>query len=184
MIQMMMPMQRLRSLFSRRRGTLLIVSCLLLSACATDPVGTAPPQTVPRLHLPLFTPEVSATRAKTLGANAFAAGDYPVAVRYFQSAADQDPQDADAWLALGGAADRAGHFDISATAYARLRDLAGASAEYHNNRGFSFLLQNRLQDARAAFRAGLQRAPGNETLQNNLRLVDKLEGRGPVGRFQ
>lgn len=160
----------------------LIIACIFLTACALEPVGPERPEKVPQLALPAFTPSVGARKAKELGDNAFHAGDFPVAVRYFQSAVEQAPQDVNAWLGLGASADRAGQFEISSAAYARLLELSGPSVEYYNNRGFSFVLQGRLFDARAAFRAGLQLAPDNKTLQNNLKLVNKLEGRGPVGR--
>lgn len=161
---------------------ILLVACAFLTACALEPVGPERPEKVLQLELPAFTPSVGAAQAKQLGLNAFSAGDFPVAVRYFQSTVEQSPQDLDAWLGLGASADRAGQFEISAAAYARFLELAGPSIEYYNNRGFSFLLQGRLFDARSAFRAGLKLAPNNTTLKNNLKLVDKLEGRGPVGR--
>lgn len=160
----------------------LTMACTFLTACALEPVGPERPEKVPQLVLPVFTPTVGARKAKDLGGNAFSAGDFPVAVRYFQSAVEQAPQDLDAWLGLGASADRAGQFEISSAAYARLLELSGPSVEYYNNRGFSLLLQGRLFDARSAFGAGLRLSPDNQTLQNNLELVNKLEGRGPVGR--
>lgn len=162
----------------------LLLSSIVLTACSIDQVGVERPETVPQLVLPAFEAKVSADKAKALARSAFSASDFPVAVRYYQSAVEQAPRDVDAWLGLGASADRAGHFEISAVAYAELLELTGPSVEYFNNRGFSFLLQGNLFDARSALKAGLKLSPDNKTLQNNLQLVNKLEGRGPVGRFK
>jgi Flp pilus assembly protein TadD len=166
----------------RPQRLLAVLSFIFLASCSLQPVGPERPETVPQLDIPSFEPGVSAERAKTLGSSAFAGGDFPVAVRYFQSAAEQAPADLDAWLGLGASADRAGQFEISAAAHAKVLELSGPSVEYYNNRGFSLLLQGRLFDARAAFKSGLRLAPDNKTLRNNIQLANKLEGREPVGR--
>ena len=149
----------------------------VLSACSLEPVGPEQAQTVPRLTLPKEVSVESVSEARSDGVEAFQRGNYPASVRYFEAATKLDPGNTDAWLGLAAAADRSGHFEISAGAYDQLFELLGPSVEYYNNRGFSFLLQGRLFAARIAFEDGLRFSPRNQTLMNNLTLVDKLEGR-------
>ena len=49
--------------------------------------------------------------------------------------------------------------------------LMGASPEYYNNVGYSFLLRGKLQDARSNFLKAYELAPNDPTVANNLKLL-------------
>ena len=168
------------SLAATRRiafGTIIVV----LSGCASEHVGPAGFQTLRAQALPAPVVLTDPQQAKIMGAQSFRQQHFGLAVRHFQSAAVWAPNDVEVWLGLGAAADNAGHFGVSGEAYARVLSLTGPSVEYFNNLGFSYILQGKLVEARLAFQDGLKIAPRNTTLLNNLSIVDRMEGRSPVG---
>ncbi|MGT2466652.1 tetratricopeptide repeat protein [Mesorhizobium atlanticum] len=56
-------------------------------------------------------------------------------------------------------------------AYARAHRLLGATPEYYNNLGYSYLLRGKLQDARSNFLKAYELAPNDPTVANNLKLL-------------
>lgn len=98
------------------------------------------------------------------------------AVAALQAAVAEDPSAWHAWNALG-------------TEYDRMRDWAQAEAAYDhafsdsdgsplvlNNRGFSLLLQNRLDEATGDFVAALEKKPDLASARSNLRLAIAMKG--------
>lgn len=98
------------------------------------------------------------------------------AIAALQAAVTEDPSAWRAWNAL-------------ATEYDRLHDWSQAEAAYDhalsdsdrapivlNNRGFSLLLQNHLEEASALFVEALQKKPDFASARNNLRLAIAMKG--------
>lgn len=149
---------------------------LLMGACSQgEPFARAVDRVQP-MALPAAVPMPADNQLASLAQSAFELGDYGAAVRYYEKQARLTPKRAEVWLGLAASADRAGHFEISAPAYAQLLALAGPVFEYHNNLGFSYLLQGRYAQAEAELRQALALRPEDVTARNNLALLMKLKG--------
>ncbi|ESW84912.1 tetratricopeptide repeat protein [Mesorhizobium sp. M1060] len=103
--------------------------------------------------------------------NQFRAENYGNAGALFYKATQLAPNDGGAWMGLAACSDRIHRFDLADRAYARAFKLVGASPEYYNNVGYSYLLRGRLQDARANFLKAYELAPNDPTVVNNLKLL-------------
>lgn len=83
-----------------------------------------------------------------------------------------------AWNALGGQRDAAADWAGAAQAYDRALAAEGADTTVVlNNRGMSFMLQQRHAEAAATFAEALRRDPGQETVRTNLRVALAWLGR-------
>ena len=89
----------------------------------------------------------------------------------FKAALNATPEDPVALLGFAASADMLGRFDQSNPAYAKLRRIIGNRIEYHNNRGYSLLLQGDLIGARSHFLKAYEIDPSNEWAANNLELL-------------
>jgi Flp pilus assembly protein TadD len=81
-----------------------------------------------------------------------------------------------AWNALGGAYDDQRKWAEADDAYARALAASDAPAIVINNRGYSYLLRNRLDEATADFVEALRQRPDLETARTNLRLAIAMKG--------
>ena len=86
------------------------------------------------------------------------------------------PQSWKAWNALGGAYDDQGKWAEADDAYAHALAASDAPAMVINNRGYSYLLRNRLDEASADFVEALRQRPDLEAARTNLRLALALKG--------
>ncbi|TGP48363.1 tetratricopeptide repeat protein [bacterium M00.F.Ca.ET.230.01.1.1] len=107
------------------------------------------------------------TEAKTQ----FRSENYGNAGALFYKATRLAPNDGVAWLGLAASCDRIRRFDLSDMAYGRAYKLLGATPEYYNNLGYSYLLRGKLQDARSNFLKAYELAPNDPTVANNLKLL-------------
>ncbi|MBA1141934.1 tetratricopeptide repeat protein [Mesorhizobium neociceri] len=103
--------------------------------------------------------------------NQFRAENYGNAGALFFKATQLAPNDGGAWMGLAASCDRIHRFDLADRAYGRAFKLMGASPEYYNNVGYSYLLRGKLQDARANFLKAYELAPNDPTVVNNLKLL-------------
>ena len=71
----------------------------------------------------------------------------------------------------GGGVLRFGRFDLSDRDYAQARKLTGLSAEFLNNRGYSYMLRGSFQTALSNFRKAKALDPQNEVVANNLQIL-------------
>ena len=81
-----------------------------------------------------------------------------------------------AWNALGVLYDQRHDWPKADTAYEHAMSTSQSSPLVLNNRGFSRLSQNRLDDAAADFVAALQKKPDFASARNNLRLAIAMKG--------
>jgi Flp pilus assembly protein TadD len=98
------------------------------------------------------------------------------ALTTLQSAVTEDPSAWRAWSAIGAEYDRRRDWPQAETAYDHAIANSNGAASVLNNRGFSHLLQNRLDEAVADFVAALQKKPDLAPARTNLRLAIAMKG--------
>jgi len=98
------------------------------------------------------------------------------AVKVLQIAVAADPSAWRAWNALGTEYDRRHDWQDADAAYEHAMTASGGNPLVLNNRGFSRLTQNRLDDATADFVAALDKKPDFVPARNNLRLAIAMKG--------
>jgi Flp pilus assembly protein TadD len=86
------------------------------------------------------------------------------------------PQSWRAWNALGGVYDDQAKWAEADDAYAHALAASDSTAIVINNRGYSYLLRNKLDDATADFVEALRQRPELEVARTNLRLAMALKG--------
>ena len=111
--------------------------------------------------------------------NQFRSENYGNSGALFYKAVQLAPNDGVAWLGLAASCDRIRRFDLSDKAYRQAFRFLGATPEYYNNVGYSYLLRGKLQEARRNFLKAYEIAPNDPTVKNNLELlassVDNIE---------
>jgi Flp pilus assembly protein TadD len=98
------------------------------------------------------------------------------ALPVLKKAVAEYPQSWRAWNALGGAYDDKAQWAEADDAYAHALAASNAPAIVINNRGYSYLLRNRLDEATADFVEALRQRPDLEAARTNLRLAMALKG--------
>jgi Flp pilus assembly protein TadD len=98
------------------------------------------------------------------------------AVPMLKKAVAENPKAWRAWNALGGAYDDKRQWAEADDAYVHALEASDAPAIVLNNRGYSRLLRNRLDEASADFVEALRQRPNLEAARTNLRLVMALKG--------
>lgn len=98
------------------------------------------------------------------------------ALPVLESAVSANPDAWHAWNTLGVIYDRGHDWAKADMAYEHAMKASGTSPLVLNNRGFSRLSQNRLDDAAADFVAALQKKPDFVSARNNLRLAIAMKG--------
>ncbi|MGZ3274199.1 MAG: tetratricopeptide repeat protein [Caulobacteraceae bacterium] len=93
-----------------------------------------------------------------------------------QKAVTESPGAWRAWNALGGAYDDRRQWAEADDAYAHALAVSNAPAIVLNNRGYSYLLRNRLDEASADFVEALRLRPDLAPARTNLRLAIALKG--------
>ena len=100
----------------------------------------------------------------------------PEAIATLRLAVEADPMAFRAWNALAVELDQRGDWAAAEQAYEKAITNANEDAAIYNNRGFSRLLQRRLDEAVADFVAALERKPDLATARTNLRLAMAMRG--------
>ena len=101
----------------------------------------------------------------------FRNNDFGYSATLYKRVVDLSPKDPDGYVGLGASYDRLGRFDLSDRVYASLYRLAGGTAQYYNNLGYSYLLRGNLTQALANFRQARALAPDNAVVANNLAML-------------
>lgn len=146
----------------------LVFTTCMLSACVTgsvpdvDPVGSS----YERVEVPPAgsDPVIPARQA-------FAAGNYAHAARYFEQALAEDPTRKEALLGVAASYDQIGRFDLSAPVYEKASSMMPGDPTLLNNMGYSHLLRGDLQSARSYFSRAAQMKPADPTIDGNRRLL-------------
>jgi Flp pilus assembly protein TadD len=155
-----------------------------MAGCAADeppsasaPTAAAPPQPDPAgttltIQDPNEVKYYPSDQPLRLGQEYFNRGIYGVAQQYFQAAAEKAPKDPAAWIGLAASYDRIGRFDLADKAYRQAIRLQGETTQILNNLGYSYMLRGNLTAAREKFHEALERDPDNQTIQNNIALLN------------
>lgn len=150
-----------------------VLAAMGLSSCETmgllagpDAAATANGQASPEAK---YVPSDDPMRE---GYQQFQQGDFGLAQQYFQDAVEKAPRDAHAWLGLAASYDKLARFDMADRAYQSAVKLKGRTAQVLNNEGYSHLLRGDIKKARALFKEALRAEPRNETVIDNLALLD------------
>jgi Flp pilus assembly protein TadD len=98
------------------------------------------------------------------------------AMEALQKAVVEDPNAWRAWNALGAEYDRRGAWSDAEAAYNRALRESQDAPSVLNSRGYSRLLQNRLNEAIADFVTALQKKPDLSAARTNLRLAIAMQG--------
>lgn len=103
----------------------------------------------------------------------FRNADYGYSAAYYKRLIEMEPQNAEGYVGLGASYDRLGRFDLSDRVYATLYTLKGATAQYYNNVGYSYLLRGNLSGALQNFRKAQKLDPENVVISNNILMISE-----------
>jgi Flp pilus assembly protein TadD len=148
-------------------GAVCLCCALVLAGCQTTETVNVHPTLSPSLE----TSYIESNDPGRLGRAHFASGNFAMAERHFRDAVEKNPLDADSWVGLAASYDNLKRFDLADRAYDQAVNLNGETVQLINNKGYSLFLRGNLGAARAAFDRALALDPGNEMVQNNLRLL-------------
>lgn len=117
-----------------------------------------------------------------LGKRHYRDNSFELAEQHFRRAAENAPEDLEAWVGLAASYDRLARFDLADRAYVQAIRISGPTADILNNQGYSYLLRGDRQRARNTLLAAQAKDPGNPYIQNNLNLLDQGPRDGIVVR--
>lgn len=101
----------------------------------------------------------------------FRNNDFGHSAALYKRAVELSPNETEAYVGLGASYDRLGRFDLSDRVYAALYDITGATAQYHNNVGYSYMLRGNLTQALTSFRRAQAIDPDNLVVANNIQIL-------------
>ena len=113
-----------------------------------------------------------------LGKKYFRSKNFGLAERSFRKAVELHPRDAEAWLGLAASYDRLRRFDLADRAYTEAIRIVGPTVEILNNQGYSYMLRGDYQRAQATLLSAQRKAPDNQYVANNLRLLAESARQG------
>lgn len=151
-----------------------LASLLVLQGCTTsapDEDNTAFANTADALNMTANVDYFSSDEALAEGKAFFRAQSYGNSAAAFRKAVELAPNDPESWLGLAASYDRLRRFDLADRAYEQFALRSPLTYQYHNNRGYSFLLRGDLSDARRHFLKAYELAPNNPVVANNLKLL-------------
>jgi Flp pilus assembly protein TadD len=155
-----------------RRGAVIAMVALALSGCSSIMPGIGS-NGVDKLTVADINGigDYTADRALSEAKAHFRNNDFGYSAALYKRVVELDPKNAQAYAGLGASYDRLGRFDLADRVYASLYDLSGATAQYYNNVGYSYLLRGNLTAALTSFRKAQKLDPGNVVIANNLQLL-------------
>jgi Flp pilus assembly protein TadD len=98
----------------------------------------------------------------------FRNNDFGYAAAYYKQAVDMSPKDTEAYFGLAASYDHLSRFDLSDRIYAILRRLAGGTAQFYNNLGYSYLLRGNNAAALSSFQRAAALDPTNTVIAANI----------------
>jgi Flp pilus assembly protein TadD len=146
-------------------GPLFLVCATVLSACQSLEGGKIAVGTTAE------EPFVATDEPARLGREQFDRANYGLAEKYFRSAVEATPLDADAWVGLAASYDQLRRFDLADRAYDQALKLKGPTVPILNNLGFSYLLRGNAAEAERYFAQARAQDPNNPVVRNNLKIL-------------
>ncbi len=101
----------------------------------------------------------------------FRNNDFGYSAALYKRVVELSPKNPEGYVGLSASYDRLRRFDLSDRVYASLYEVSGASAQYYNNVGYSYMLRGNLTAALTNFRKARKLDPDNVVINNNLQIV-------------
>jgi Flp pilus assembly protein TadD len=101
----------------------------------------------------------------------FRNNNYGYSAAYYKRVVELSPKDPEGYIGLGASYDQLRRYDLSDRVYASLYKLTGATAQYYNNLGYSYMLRGDLRKALINFRKARKLDPDNVVVANNIQLL-------------
>jgi Flp pilus assembly protein TadD len=149
------------------------IVALLLGGCSSTGVATvgafgdAPLQAADIPNLSAY----DAGRALSEAQAHFRIGDFGYSAALYKRYVELTPNDPQGYVGLAASYDRLRRFDLSDRVYAAWFRLTGATAQYYNNLGYSYLLRGDTATALTNLRKADALDPHNPTVANNLKML-------------
>ncbi|MEP7239713.1 MAG: tetratricopeptide repeat protein [Devosia sp.] len=115
--------------------------------------------------------DYTADRALTEARAHFRNNDFGYSAALYKRVVELSPKNSEGYVGLGASYDRLGRFDLADRVYASLYSLSGASAQYYNNLGYSYMLRGNFSGALTNLRKAKAMAPDSVVVANNLELL-------------
>jgi Flp pilus assembly protein TadD len=164
----------LTSAAARRRASWraalpLVLAAVLLSGCSS--LGGSYGETARALPDPPDLQIVAADQVLPQARKNFRENNFGYSAAYYTRALELTPNNDEALAGLAASYDRLRRFDLSDRVYAQLFKVDGATAQYYNNLGYSYMLRGNLPAARTSFLKAYELDPDNVVVGNNLELL-------------
>jgi Flp pilus assembly protein TadD len=168
----------------RRGGWVLVFWALSGAGCQHNRPAVAGLSAPDEARVPVLEARKAADIQVALGRTLEQGGDLEQAQAAYLEALKQDPRRGDACARLAVLHDRQAKWPESEEFYRRAHDLEGDSPGLLCNRGYSFYLQGRWEDAETSLRQAIALDPANQRAHNNLGLVLARSGRADEARAE
>ena len=142
-----------------------------LALCGCSSLGGSFGETARALPDPPDLQIVAADQVLPQARKNFRQSNFGYSAAYYKRALELTPNDDEALVGLAASYDRLRRFDLSDRVYAQLLKIDGASLQYYNNLGYSYMLRGNLPAARSSFLKAYELAPDNVVVSNNLELL-------------
>lgn len=113
----------------------------------------------------------TADRALAEARSHFRNNDFGHSAALYKRVVELSPQDPEGYIGLSASYDRLRRFDLSDRVYAALYELAGGTAQFYNNVGYSYMLRGNLKAAMTNFRKAEKLDPDNIVISNNMQIL-------------
>jgi Flp pilus assembly protein TadD len=114
-----------------------------------------------------YTPELALSEARAHFRN----NDFGHSAAFYKRVVELQPKNPEGYVGLAASYDRLRRFDLSDRVYEALYKLSGASAQYYNNVGYSYMLRGNFKAAYTSFRKAEKLDPKNIVISNNLQIL-------------
>lgn len=122
--------------------------------------------------------DYTAERALREARGHFRNNDFGHSAALYKRAVELDPNNAEGYVGLSASYDRLGRFDLSDRVYASLYGITGATAQYYNNVGYSYMLRGNVGAALTNFKKARALDPENIVVANNIQILQNAAAAG------
>jgi Flp pilus assembly protein TadD len=147
---------------------------MLVASCTVTPQTSELYVFERRGELPEVSRVASSSAAVNTAAQLLKSHNYDQSLAYYLYAAETFNPSAEIWLGLASASSLSGRYRTAENALRQYALLAGPDFIYFNNLGFMYLLEGEAERARIAFVKAQELRPDNQTVENNLRILEAL----------
>lgn len=154
-------------LFASAIAMLPLAGCTMADYAGTSAFGGSKMRVAELPENATYTADGALTEARSHFRN----NNFGYSAAYYKRVVELAPQNVEAYFGLGASYDRLGRFDLADRVYASIYKLSGATAQYYNNVGYSYMLRGNLKAALTNFRKASKLDPDNLVIANNIQLL-------------